>query len=241
MNLQLARKGLQVHLLIIAVNWKRKEKTEEAGEGCPSSESYAGPMAPSSERRAVKPGRSRLLGQGRGVWKCCETAVNTAVGLCPNAPWLPPSLLPLPSLLSSLLRILRGQQAGLQTCKSLREWRDSRCPVRPRRRPQGGPASGPFEEPFFPFETFLCPSEKALGNWLPPVQKARVRLGLLTPKYRAGKRWLNPWLAWQQLRDSTSSWKRGGLLNTGGVEPCVHGGGPHTEARLDAPSRTSLC
>lgn len=67
MNLQLARKGLQVHLLIIAVNWKRKEKTEEAGKGCPSSESYPGPMAPSSERRAVKPGRSRLLGQGRGV------------------------------------------------------------------------------------------------------------------------------------------------------------------------------
>lgn len=175
MNLQLARKGLQVHLLIIAVNWKRKEKTEEAGEGCPSSESYAGPMAPSSERRAVKPGRSRPLGQGRGVWKCCETAVNTAVGLCPNAPWLPPSLLPLPSLLSSLLRILRGQQAGLQTCKSLREWRDSRCPVRPRRRPQGGPASGPFKEPFFPFETCLCPSEKALGN--PQFRKPGWGLG----------------------------------------------------------------
>ena len=176
---------------------KRKEKAEEAGRGCPSPEGYPGPMAQSSEE-ARKPWKVQALGAGEGclkvLWDCSEHSCG-AVSQCSLAASFPPALTSSPVLTLPHPKGTAGRAAGMQVPKGMEgvtavvQW-----------DPEGDheevlPEPGPFEEPFFPFETFLCPSEKALGNWLPPVQKARVRLELLTPKYRAGKRWLNPWLA----------------------------------------------
>ena len=51
---------------MIPVNWRRKEKVEEAGKRCPSTESSPGPGTESSKSRTANPVRSRFLGEGRG-------------------------------------------------------------------------------------------------------------------------------------------------------------------------------
>ena len=51
---------------MIPVNWRRKEKAEEAGKRCPSTESSPGPGTESSKNRPANPVRSRFLGEGRG-------------------------------------------------------------------------------------------------------------------------------------------------------------------------------
>lgn len=130
MNLQPARKRLQAQMLIIPVNWRRKEKAEEAGKGVPPQR--AAPVQGLSPRKA---GPWTLWGPGswgRGEAGCLKMLLGCSELGCmavfagnqsPKAPWLPPSLPPLPALLYSLLLTQRGQRAGLQACKSLRGWR----------------------------------------------------------------------------------------------------------------------
>ena len=130
MNLQPARKGLQAQVLIIPVKWRMKEKAEEAGKGVPPQR--APPVQGLSPWRA---GQWTLWGPGswgRGGEGCLKVLLGCSEQGCttvfaghqsPKAPWLPPSLPPLPALLYSLLLTQRGQRAGLQARKSLRQWR----------------------------------------------------------------------------------------------------------------------
>lgn len=110
---------------------------------------------------------------------------------------------------------MTGRAAGMRASQGIQRLR-------------GLPEPCPFEEPYF-----LLEASYVLQKYLEYLQEARERIGLQIKKDRARKSSSRGTEGFD-ITMETSAWQgawgsRGGLLNTGGVEPCAHVGEPSSE------------